>query len=63
MDYNKQALSLLEKTGVEFIVDFLRYDKYFEEDQERRDIYQITLKRGSRSYSFEFGQSINCSMQ
>jgi hypothetical protein len=57
-DYNKQALDFLEKTGTTFKAEYLRTGKFFPSDEEERDIYKITLKRGSRSYSFEFGQSI-----
>lgn len=61
--YDKQAKNFLAKTKTTFKVEFLKYDKYFESDKEKRDIYKITLKRGNREFSFDFGQSINCSMQ
>jgi len=57
--YEKQALDFLEKTNTEFKVEYLKYDYYFADDKNKRDIYKITLKRGSHSYSFNFGQSIN----
>lgn len=41
-----------------FVAAFLKNDLYFEGDEATRDIYTITLKRGSRSYSFKYGQSI-----
>jgi len=63
MDYEKQANDFLKSTNTEFKVEFLKYDKHFESDKENRDIYTVTLKRGGREFSFNFGQSINCSMQ
>jgi hypothetical protein len=57
-DYEKQANDFLVKTGTEFSVKFDRFDKYFPEDEEERDIYLITLKRGERKYTFTFGQSL-----
>ena len=58
-EYTKQAEDFLKKTGTEFKAEFLRFGKYFDDDKEERDIYKITLNRGNRSFSFEFGQSIN----
>lgn len=51
----------LNKTKTSFEAKFLRYGVHFDEDKTCRDIYQITLKRGERSYVFSFGQSINAS--
>jgi hypothetical protein len=56
--YEKQALDFLEKTNTTLKVEYLRNDFYFPNDKEKRDTYKITLSRGSRSYSFDFGQSI-----
>ena len=61
--YLKQAKNFLNSTGTTFEAEFLKYGKHFEGDKVKRDIYKITLKRGSREYTFNFGQSINCSMQ
>ena len=47
----------LQKTKREFKAEFLKHDKHFE-DSKNRDIYKITLKRGKRECSFDFGQSI-----
>jgi hypothetical protein len=58
-DYQKQANDFLMETGTEFKAEFLRHGKHFDDDKETRDIYQITLTREKRSYSFNFGQSIN----
>ena len=60
-DYEKQANDFLEKTNTEFTAIYERTDKYFSDDKQARDIYRIVLKRGNRSYAFNFGQSINAS--
>lgn len=57
-DYEKQANDFLQLTETSFSVKYLRSGKYFDEDKEDRDIYEITLKRKTRSYTFTFGQSI-----
>jgi hypothetical protein len=57
-DYNAQAEELLKKLGAELSVQFVENGKHFADDTDTRDIYKVTLKRGRRSYSFRFGQSI-----
>lgn len=60
-DYEGAAKAFLDETGAEFKAVFLSHGKHFEDDKDERDIYEITLKRGTRVYKFKFGQSINCS--
>lgn len=55
--YDKQAVNFLKATNTEFKAELLRNDYHFDNDKLKRDIYNITLKRGNRSFSFEFGQS------
>jgi hypothetical protein len=57
-DYQLQANNFLAKTNTSFSVKYLRTGKYFSDEKEERDIYEITLTRGNRSYTFTFGQSI-----
>lgn len=57
-DYLKQAEDFLLKTNTKFKCEFVKNDFYFAGDKEKRDIYKITLSRGGREYSFNFGQSI-----
>lgn len=57
-EYENQAKEFMEKTNTEFYVKFLEYNQHFHDDKDKRDIYLITLKRGDRSYSFRFGQSV-----
>jgi hypothetical protein len=57
-DYNKQAQDFLEKTGTKFKAAFLGNMKYFDDDTEKRDVYEITLERTGKKWSFQFGQYI-----
>ena len=56
--YEQQAEAFLKATNTEFKCEFLFNGKYFCDDKEMRDVYRITLTRGRRSYTFQFGQSI-----
>lgn len=57
-EYDKQARDFLAKTESEIYVDYIKYDYYFDGDKDKRDIYEIELKRRNREYKFTFGQSI-----
>ena len=59
-DYQKQAEDFLTKTNTTLTIKFKKYDKYFTDDKECRNIYTCTLKRNNEKYSFTFGQSIAC---
>ena len=59
--YEQQAIDLLNQLNLTFKAEFLKHGKHFEDDKQTRDIYKITLQRAGREYSFNFGQSINCS--
>lgn len=58
-DYQQRANDFLQSTNCEFSATYLKTGKYFPSDKEERDIYTITLKRGTRSFTFTFGQSVN----
>lgn len=57
-EYDQQAEDFLKETNTNFSVEFMRHGKYFPGDKESRDIYDITLQRGEKSYTFSFGQSM-----
>lgn len=57
-EYDKATELVAKELGIEMTVKFLKNDYHFAGDKDTRDIYKITLKRGSREYSFKFGQSI-----
>lgn len=56
--YQQDAENFLKATNTTFKAEFLKYDKYFPSDPDKRDIYKITLTRGKRSFPFNFGQSL-----
>lgn len=59
MDYQKQATDFLEKTKTTFKAEFVGFQKHFDTDTEKRDVYEITLTReGKKPFVFRFGQSI-----
>lgn len=57
-EYEEKTREFLNKTGTIFQCSFIKYDKHFVDDKDKRDIYLITLNKGNRCYSFPFGQSI-----
>lgn len=58
MGYNKQATDFLQSTNTEMKVEFIENNIHFDDDKDTRDIYKVTFKRGNRSFSVRFGQSI-----
>lgn len=56
--YEQEAIDFLKATGATIEIKFLKHGKHFDDDKEDRDIYAITIKRGQRSFSFNFGNSI-----
>lgn len=58
-DYDKQAIDFLEKTKTKFSTRFLGHYKYFPDDKEARDVYEVTFARDGRPpFISTFGQSI-----
>lgn len=57
-NFEKQVLDFLAATSTTFKAEFLKHDYYFDGDKDKRDIYKITIQRGQRKISFEFGNSI-----
>lgn len=62
-DYNQQAIDFLTISNTAFSAKYIKTGKYFDDDKEERDIYEITLSSKGRSYTFKFGNSINASGQ
>lgn len=56
-DYNKQALDFAKKYGVKLEILGSEYKTMWGEQQKRR-VFKCELLRNSKSYTFEFGQSI-----
>lgn len=57
-DYDKQAAEFLKKTNTTINKVFSHNGKHFANDEQVRDIYIVTIKRGNRQFNFNFGQSI-----
>ena len=60
-EYDKQSEDFLKSTNTTFKAVFLKHEIYFDDDDEKRDIYIINLVRKEKDidYIFKFGQSIN----
>lgn len=58
-NYEQQANDFLSKTNTTIKIEFLKYGSHFTGEKEKRDIYHVTIKRGNRSFSFDFGNSIS----
>ena len=58
-DYAKLAEGWAAKWGVRMDVVYTGHRRYFADDTDTRDTYRITLKRGDRSMSFDYGASLN----
>lgn len=56
--YQEQANDFLKKTKTEIIIEFLKNDYHFLNDEYKRDIYKCTIKRGNRKFTLDFGQSV-----
>ena len=59
--YAKATELFLSETGTTIKVEFVEHEKHFDSDKESRDIYDVTIAKGSRSMKIRFGQSINAS--
>jgi len=60
-EYEEQAKKFLKDTNTTFKAVFVEHNKHFVDDKDKRDIYEISLKRGEREFKFRFGNSINAS--
>ena len=57
-NYEQQAKEFLISTGVDIKTVFKKNDYHFKGDKDKRDIYSVTISKGSRAFTFDFGQSI-----
>jgi hypothetical protein len=56
--YVTQVEKFMDAVNAKMEVKLLGSMLYFDDDKEPRDVYQITLTRKGKSYSFRFGQSV-----
>ncbi len=57
-EYEEQAEKFLKDTQTVLKVEFLKHDFHFKDDEDKRDIYEVSLNRNGREFKFNFGQSI-----
>ena len=58
MDYQKQAQDFADKYGVKLEILNTSKGFHFDDDKQSRFIFLCKLKRGRKSFTFKFGQSI-----
>ena len=58
MNYQQQANEFATKNGIKLKINFSKYGKHFADDKESRYIFNCTLIRNRKKYTFNFGQSI-----
>lgn len=60
--YEEAAELAAKELGFTIESTFSKHGKHFIDDKYNRDIYKVKIKRGKRSFTIEFGQSLNKSM-
>lgn len=56
--YHKIGNEFIEKHGIKFTTEFIKYGRHFEGDRDLRDVFKVKFSRGVKSFSLKFGQSI-----
>jgi hypothetical protein len=59
MNYQQQANDFATATGTKLKINRTTYGYHFEEDEEKRYIFNCTLTRKGKRYTFNFGQSFS----
>ena len=59
-EYDKQANDFLEKHNITMTVEHLGFFEHFEGEKDKRDVFNITLKRVNpdKSFTIRFGQCL-----
>ena len=58
MNYTQQAEATAKKLNIELIILDSEFKKHFADDKQERYVFKCKLKRGKKSFTFNFGQSI-----
>lgn len=58
-EYIKQAEKFASENGIKLTILSWDYKKHFTSDNEKRFVFKCKLTRNKKSYTFDFGQSIN----
>lgn len=56
--YEQQAIDFLSATNTSILFTFDGFNKYFDDDKQKRNVFTWTLTRGSVSISGKFGDSV-----
>ena len=62
-NYELQAENFATKHNVKIQINSVKYGKHFADEKQSRHIFNITLKRNGKQYTFNFGQSIMAGSQ
>lgn len=57
-EYINQADKFLADTGTTIEINFKRHGKHFNDDTQNRDVYECSLIRRNRKFTFDFGNSV-----
>lgn len=55
---NEAAREFLADCGVTMTARFVGNQKHFDDDKQARDVWLVTIRRGRKSFTVRFGQSI-----
>ena len=58
MNYQQHANEFATKNGIKLKINSSKYGKHFPDDKNSRYIFNCTLSRNRKKYTFNFGQSI-----
>jgi hypothetical protein len=56
-EYDVQAAGFVKLTGIEINRVYTGHRKHFDTDKDKRSCWHITVVRGDKSFSYNFGQS------
>jgi hypothetical protein len=58
MNYTQQAEATAKKLNIDLVILDSEFKKHFADDTKERYVFKCKLKRGKKSFTFNFGQSI-----
>ena len=58
-NYTEQAEKFAELHNIKLKINNIEYKKHFADDKEERYVFNCTLTRNKKRYTFNFGQSIS----
>lgn len=58
MNYLQNAINFANEYGVKLKINGIKYGRHFADDTQERYIFNCTISRNRKRYTFNFGQSI-----